>query len=372
MQELTDKKTLKTWYHHLQDETDAAFLYKILADKEYNDNKKKIYIQLSEVEEKHKSVWLELLRKNNIEFKNLKPSAKAIIFGKIASRFGTGFLSKMMLREEGLEVKSYLGLYNSSSSEQTKDIALRLAKDSAEHSGKLTALLESEGESWHKAESGGLLRNVIYGFNDGLTANFGLLADVIGADADHSVVLISGISGMIADALSMGSSGYLAAVSESEVYENEKKMEADEIRLMPELESEELSLIYQSKGMNKSAADTLAGEIIRNPELALKEKVREELGISESKTSPLREGWITGLATAIGALIPVFPFLFFNGASAVWISFSVSMAAHFIVGGARSTFTGRGIFRSGFDMFAVGIGVAVIGYFIGEMISQLF
>lgn len=372
MPEITDKKILKTWFHHLQDETDAAFLYKILAGREVNENKKRIYTQLSEVEEKHKSVWLDLLKKNNITVKNLKPSAKANIFGKLASGFGTGFLSKMMLREEGLEVKSYLGLYNSSSSEQTKDIALRLAKDSAEHSGKLTELLESEGESWHKAESGGLLRNVIYGFNDGLTANFGLLAGVIGADVEHSIVLISGLSGMLADALSMGSSGYLAAVSESEVYENEKKMEADEIRLMPELETEELSLIYQSKGMDKDSADKLSVEIISNPELALKEKVREELGISESSSSPLREGWITGVATAIGALIPVFPFLFFEGKAAVWISFSISMASHFFVGAARSAFTGRGIFRSGFDMFAVGIGVAVIGYFIGEMISKLF
>jgi len=369
---ITDNATIKTWFHHLQDEADAAFLYGILAGKEKNENKKKIYSQLSEVEEKHKRVWIELLKKNNIEVNNLKPSLKARLFAKIASKAGTGFLSKMMLREEGLEVKSYLGLYNSSSSEQTKDIALRLAKDSAEHSGRLTTLLETEGESWHKAESGGLLRNIIYGFNDGLTANFGLIAGIIGADVEHSIVLISGLSGMLADALSMGSSGYLAAVSEKEVYENEKRMEADEIRLMPELETEELSLIYRSKGMDKDSADKLSKEIISNPELALKEKVREELGISESRTSPFKEGMITGVSTAIGAMIPVFPFIFFEGTVAVWISFAISMAAHFIVGAARSAFTGRGIFRSGFDMFAVGIGVAVIGYFIGEMISKMF
>ena len=93
MQDIYDKKTLKTWYHHLQDETDAAYLYKVLAGKEENDNKRKIYLQLSEVEEKHKTVWIELLKKNNIDLKSLKPSVKANIFGIIASRFGTGFLS---------------------------------------------------------------------------------------------------------------------------------------------------------------------------------------------------------------------------------------------------------------------------------------
>ncbi len=87
--------------------------------------------------------------------------------------------------------------------------------------------------------------------------------------------------------------------------------------------------------MKTADAKKLADEIIQNPELALKESVREELGISERITSPFREGWITGAATAIGALIPVSPFLFFEGAMAVWISFIISMIAHFIVGAAK-------------------------------------
>ncbi|MDZ4713031.1 MAG: VIT1/CCC1 transporter family protein [bacterium] len=367
---MIDKETLAIWNHHLQDETDAAYLYRILGRMETDEIKKDLFNQLSVVEDKHKDVWLELFRKNNIAAVDPTPSTKAKLYAWVAEKFGTGFLSKMMLREEGLEVKSYLSLYNSTSSLQTKDIALQLAKDSAEHSGKLTELLESEGESWHQIESGGLLRNIIYGFNDGLTANFGLLAGLIGADVQHHIVLITGFSGMAADALSMASSGYLAAVSEKEVYEHEKKMEAEEIRLMPELEAEELSLIYQAKGMSKADAERLGNEIMKNPELALKEKVREELGISERTTSPVREAWITGVATAVGAIIPVAPFLFFEGAAAIWISFAVSMLAHFAVGAARSFFTGRGIFRSGFDMFAVGMGIAVIGYFIGELISR--
>ena len=227
---MIDKDTLEIWNHHLQDEADAAYLYRILGRLEKNENKSRIYNQLAEVEDKHKEVWLDLFMKNNIESGEPKPSGKAKFYGWFANRFGTGLISKIMLREEGLEVKSYLGLYNQSDSTQTKDIALQLAKDSAEHSGKLTTLLESEGESWHQIESGGMLRNIIYGFNDGLTANFGLIAGVIGANVQPHIILLTGISGMFADALSMGSSGYLAAVSQGEVYEHEKKMEAEEIR----------------------------------------------------------------------------------------------------------------------------------------------
>ncbi|HMQ67653.1 MAG TPA: VIT1/CCC1 transporter family protein [Ignavibacteria bacterium] len=369
---MIDKSTLEIWNHHLQDEADAAYLYRILGRLEKNENKSKIYNQLAVVEDKHKEVWLDLFLKNNLNKKSPGPSYRAKFFGWVANKFGTGLLSKMMLREEGLEVKSYLGLYNSTNSNQTKDIALQLAKDSAEHSGKLTTLLDSEGESWHQTESGGMLRNVIYGFNDGLTANFGLIAGVIGANVQPHIILLTGVSGMFADALSMASSGYLAAKSQNEVYEYEKKMEADEIRLMPELEAEELSLIYQSKGMSETDAKNLADEIIKDPELALKESVREELGISENDSTPFREAWITGIATAIGALIPVAPFFFFEGMVAIWTSFVISMIAHFLVGAARSAFTGRSIFRSGFDMFIVGMGIAIVGYFIGEMISKYF
>ena len=123
---------------------------------------------------------------------------------------------------------------------------------------------------------------------------------------------------MVADALSMGSSGYLAAKSEREVFEHEIAMEREEIRLMPELEREELSLLYQAKGMPEAQAAALATQIMHDPERALEEKVREELGIGEASSTPMREAWITGTATALGAFIPVAPFLFSTGPGAIW------------------------------------------------------
>jgi predicted membrane protein (TIGR00267 family) len=87
--------------------------------------------------------------------------------------------------------------------------------------------------------------------------------------------------------------------------------------------------------------------------------------------SPLREGWVTGMATAVGALIPVFPFLVGSGATAIVLAFAISMLSHFVVGAARSIFTGRSVFRSGFDMFVVGLGVAVVGYFVGEWVAAI-
>jgi predicted membrane protein (TIGR00267 family) len=85
----------------------------------------------------------------------------------------------------------------------------------------------------------------------------------------------------------------------------------------------------------------------------------------------MREAWLTGLATAVGALIPVFPFFFLTGTSAMITSFALAMASHFLVGAARSIFTGRGVFRSGLDMFIVGVGVAVVGYYVGQWVASL-
>jgi VIT1/CCC1 family predicted Fe2+/Mn2+ transporter len=251
--------------------------------------------------------------------------------------------------------------------------SLTLARESAEHASALNEISGKTGEPWHRTESGGFLRNVVYGFNDGLTANFGLVAGVIGASSQtaHHTVIVAGVAGLLADALSMGSSGYLAAKSEQEVYANEIAMERDEIALMPEVERDELALIYEAKGMNADSALALASEVMADPERMLQEQVQEELGIGDPHMSPLREAWVTGLATAVGALIPVFPFFLWTGMTAVIVSFIAAMASHWIVGAARSVFTGRSAFRSGIDMFVIGLGVAIVGYFVGEWLSKL-
>src|SRR5881394_2021456 len=362
---------VKTWLHHWQDEADAAFLYLVLAGQERDPHRKDIYIKLAGVEERHVQMWSKLLAENGYKVDHAKPSFNARLRAWFGRRFGTNYLLPLLLREEGDEVKGYLSLHRESSQADAQEVSLQLAKESAAHAGTLADLAGKGAEPWHKTGSGGFLRNVVYGFNDGLTANFGLVAGVIGAAAQPHMIMISGVAGMIADALSMGSSGYLAAKSEQEVYEHEIAMEKEEIALMPEVEMEEMELQYQAKGVDPRTARRMAEEVMRDPERALGEQVREELKIGEAHATPLKEGWITGLATAIGAFIPVFPFLVFEGRVAIWIAFITAMLSHFAVGAARSFFTGRGVFRSGVDMFVIGLGVAAVGYLVGDLVSKV-
>ena len=367
-----DNKTTKVWKRHLQDEVDASFLYSVFAGLESDPKRKDILSGLAGVENRHVIRWREILATYDIKVKRQQPTLKARLMTWYARRFGSEFPLSQMLGEEANEVKDYLTLHRNSIRKDVKETALDLAKESAMHTESLQELTGTSGEPWHKTESGGMVGNIVYGFNDGLTANFGLVVGIIAATSDVSTILVTGIIGTVADSLSMGASGYLAAKSEQEVYDHEIEVERDEIRLMPDIEEDEFALIYAARGMPLEQARSLAQEVMSDPERALAEKIQTELKIGEVYATPFKEGWITGIATAVGAFIPVAPFLFTEGILAIWISFTLAMMSHFAVGATRSFFTGRGLFRSGIDMFAVGLGVAGVGYLVGKLLERFF
>ena len=189
-----DSQTLERWRHHLQDEADAAYLYRILARAEKNDQRSGVFNRLAQVEDRHTGLWQKLLAEQGHEASIPSPSFKARVMARAARWLGPASLLSLLLREEGQEVKGYFALYRESPPGAAKDTALTLAKESAEHAGTLGKIAGTDGEPWHSTESGGFLRNVIYGFNDGLTANFGLVAGVIGASVDSGIVIVTGLA----------------------------------------------------------------------------------------------------------------------------------------------------------------------------------
>ena len=363
---------LHTFHHHWQDEADAAYLYRLLAGAEKDPKKSDLYRRLAEVEDRHVEIWARLLREHGGDPGAFRPSARTRLLASLGKMLGPGFLLPMLLSEEGREVKSYLDMHRRTArGAPGASESLQLARESAEHATTLTQIAGRSGEPWHRTESGGFLRNVVYGFNDGLTANFGLVAGVIGASIAPHLVVVTGIAGALADALSMGSSGYLAAKSEAEVAARQVAIERDELRLMPDLEEKELALILEAKGLTPEHARESAEAMMRDPQRALETKVQEELRIQPPSVTPLADGVVTGTATAFGAVIPLIPFLTLPLGAAIWASLTISMLAHFAVGAARSIFTGRSVWASGRDMFLVGFGVAAAGYFIGSLVIRL-
>ncbi len=265
----------ESWDHHYADERDAAWMYRKLAAVEKRAERRDLFARLAEVEDQHTARWEELFRLAERPLPSYAVSARTKALAWIAKTFGSSSVLPLILREEGREVQAYLGLAGHSSDHATHQAAVDIASDSAVHARELSEVMGREGEPWHLGGAGGLLRSIVYGFNDGLTANFGLVAGVIGANLEAHVVILTGVAGALADALSMGASGYLAAKSEAEVHAHQVELERQEMRLMPDLEEAELALIYEAKGLPKDRAKETAQAVMRDPVRALATKVSE-------------------------------------------------------------------------------------------------
>ena len=223
-----------------------------------------------------------------------------------------------------------------------------------------------------RKQPGAWIGDAIYGVNDGLGAIFGIVSGVSGATAgDSKYVLLAGLSGMIASALSMGSGAYLAAKSEREIYQAELAREREAIKMNGPEARELLSLYYQVKGLPEADAHHMVNHIASDPEQLLKALASERLGSSEEALSnPLVSASSGALSPAIGASIPIIPFFFMSGIEAVIAAAVISLAAHFAVGAAKSLITVRSWWSSGFEMTAVGAVEGAVTYGIGILMGK--
>jgi vacuolar iron transporter family protein len=225
-------------------------------------------------------------------------------------------------------------------------------------------------ETWHR-NSSSWLSGAIYGANDGLASVFGIVAGVSGATGGSSFVLTAGAAGAIASALSMATGAYLAERSEAEVAEANVERERREIAEHPEEEKEELSLFYQLKGIDEETADAMAEQLSRQPAAMLKALAAEEFGVTDGNSGdPAQAATAAGISTGLGAMIPVIPFIFTHGATAILISAAVSIFAHFLVGAAKSLFTLRRWWSAGLEMTLAGIIVGAVTYGIGLLLQR--
>ncbi|MGZ3584993.1 MAG: VIT1/CCC1 transporter family protein, partial [Ktedonobacterales bacterium] len=212
--------------------------------------------------------------------------------------------------------------------------------------------------------------DAIYGANDGLGAVFGIVSGVAGATTGAAggsqTVLIAGLAGMLASALSMGSGAYLATKSQREIHQAEIDRERREFEEDPESEREEMELFYQLKGFTEEESRTLVDRLIARPEQFVTMMAHEELGLSEETfPNPALSALSAAVSTGIGAFIPIIPFFFLSGLAAVIWAAIISLAAHFAVGAAKTLVTGRSVWASGTEMTVVGAIEAAITYGLG-------
>jgi vacuolar iron transporter family protein len=355
----------------IQTEIDASYLYKKLAQNESDPTFVHVFEQMSEIELEHASVFA---KKYNLNFDSINhPSFRARTLNLIGRIFGYDYVFGVLMNTEKQLANAVVSTKNRHQMEitGTETNHVKILKSLLENQENININQVSRLEKKHRTIGGNSIRAAVLGGNDGLVSNFSLVMGVAGATNGGNEVLITGLAGLLAGALSMSLGEWISVKSSQELYENQMDVEMEELESNPEGERKELALIYIAKGIPFERAHEMASEIIQDKNLAHEILVKEELGInSEELNGSAMEAAVSSfILFAIGAFLPVYPFMFLKGYSAIYLSVFSSVVGLFLIGGAITLFTGKNVWYSGFRQVLFGLIAAGITFFIGKLIG---
>ncbi|MDD2922601.1 MAG: VIT1/CCC1 family protein [Anaerolineales bacterium] len=364
---------IERYLNNRQKEIDGAALYLALAESEKQPQLAEVYRRLAASEEKHAKGWEKKLEKLNAQVPPRKPSWRAQTMIWLAKRFGPQFVLPTITSNEKMDSNAYDGQPESEAKEFARDEKshARMLSMASSASGGLPGGSVAQMEGRHRGGGGNALRAAVLGANDGLVSILSLVMGVAGATNENSAVLIAALAGLLAGAGSMALGEWLSVQSSRELYENQIKIEAEEIAESPEEEQEELSLIYQSKGLPADRARELAAHMMADKDSILDTLAREELGIDPEELggSAYEAAFTSFFLFAVGAIFPIFPFLLWTGSTAIYLSLAISGVGLFIIGAAITLMTGRSILFSGTRQVVVGLIAAALTFGIGKLIG---
>jgi len=373
---------------NLKLERDAIVLYDRLAAIEKDPIRAAAFQRIAGNERRHAEIWANRLSEAGATVPAAGgPRLRVRTIIVLAQIFGTKAVAELVQALEGDEEDAY-------AAQSTPETA-SIAADEREHAEIWEQLNRGEtpaavvdadagarahvhgrrrDEAWHRGGRSGTLRAAVFGANDGLVSNLSLVMGVAGAAAGaaagNQFIVLAGVAGLLAGAFSMAAGEYISMQSQRELFENQISMEREEMRVMPEVEREELTEIYRAKGLPKAQAEAVAARLMDDPEKALDTMVREELGLDPDQLgSPWGAAWSSFASFAVGAVIPLIPFLLTTGLTAVVAALALSFAALFAVGAAVSLVTGRGMLFSGLRQVVIGALAAGITYLVGTLIG---
>ena len=380
----TRRELISALQQNWQREIEGVRTYRDLAQKERDPSRHAVLVKMADAEQRHAQKWERKLTELGAEPPKEQRSLGVRFKGWLRRQLGTEAALRQLEGEEDKDIARYEAQARSINDVEAQTMLREVRREEESHGRVIREIISPIGpqgmldvmlrrERWHK-RGGGWLGDAIYGANDGLGAVFGIVSGVAGytGGAASNLVLISGLAGMLASALSMGSGAFLATKSEREVYQAEINREKHEIEEDPEEEKEELALFYQLKGFTEDESKLLANRLSEQPEQFLRTLAHEELGLSEdSFPNPVVAAVSATISTGLGAFIPIIPFFFMSGFAAIIVAAAISLVAHFAVGAAKTLVTGRSWFNSGMEMTIVGAVEAVITYILGATFKAL-
>jgi VIT1/CCC1 family predicted Fe2+/Mn2+ transporter len=362
---------------NLRLERDAIILYEALARIEKDPHRAAAFERIAANERRHAAIWADKLRERGVAVppagSRPRPRVAVILF--LARLFGTKAVSDLVTSLEGDEEETYEG--------QTSPEVEAIAADEREHAEIWRKLKDPDyhpdrdiatRERWHRSGRSGMLRAVIFGVSDGLVSNLALVMGVAGASGPGEqghFVLLAGIAGLLAGAFSMAAGEYISMQSQRELFERQIALERAEMEAMPEEEEAEMAALYRAKGFREDEARAIAHRLFENPEHALDQLIREELGLDPDELgSPFGAAFGSFVAFAGGAFVPVLPYLIVGGGAGAFVaSLVISLVALFGVGAGVSLLTGRSALFSGARQVGIGAAAAIVTYIVGTAIG---
>lgn len=364
---------IKRFQTNYREEVDGAALYRLLAAAEKDTHLSEVYERLAVSEERHLALWERKLLEAGVVMERHGPSWKVRMLGWLARRFGTGIVAPIVTNMEIAAQTMY--------DDQPEAVAAHLPEDERSHARLFREISRSgrphdpqvsiaQVEGRHRGVSGNAIRATVLGAQDGLVSNLCLVMAVAGADPGRDLVLVAGVGGLVAGAISMALGEWVSVRSSSEAFARQVAIERDELTVMPEEEKEELTLIYMSKGLSEVEARAAATRILGDPDRALDTLVHEELGMGGNEAG---NAWVAAVASflmfAVGAFIPLLPWLIGGGFGAVATSAVLSSVGLFLLGAVITLFTGRSVLFSGVRQLLLGAVAAVITYAVGAAVG---
>jgi VIT1/CCC1 family predicted Fe2+/Mn2+ transporter/rubrerythrin len=377
--ETRKQETVEVVRRNWRAEVETAQVYRDLAERERDEKRKGILLRMAEAEERHAARWEQKLHDMGEPIPQLADTIWTRFKRRFTRSLGTDIAIRRMEAAEEKHEREFSEQRNRALANEAdvREFLRTSALEEKAHARALNTMATPSSpktlldtilkrERWH-GRGGSWVADAIYGVNDGLGAVFGIVSGVAGATNNQQhYVLISGLAGMLASALSMGAGAYLAGKSEAEVYEAEIAREKAEVEENPEEEIEEMALFYQLQGFSPEESQKMAERLAEQPEQLVQAMAQSELGLSEHRfPNPWKSAVSASLSTAVGAFIPIIPFFFMTGLSAVIAAFIISILAHFAVGAVKSIITIRSWWASGFEMTLVGVIEAVVTYGLG-------
>jgi VIT1/CCC1 family predicted Fe2+/Mn2+ transporter len=356
---------------NIQTEVDASFLYALLAEHESDENVANVFRQMSEIEQGHA---IAFMKKNNLDLSQLpEPSGRAKTLKFIGKVLGYDYVLGVLLDTEKSISSSVISARKRTKTQSSiSDTAhVTILKNILNNNKNVSGSNLARFEKRHRSVGGNALRAAVLGGNDGLVSNFSLVMGMAGATSGNQEVLLTGLAGLLAGALSMALGEWISVKSSQELSENQMQLEMEELETNPEGEEKELALIYISKGIPEIQAMQMAKEIIADKSLAHDILVKEELGINpeDLQGSAIEAAFTSFFLFAIGAIIPVIPFFFLSGLNAIIVSTIFSAAGLFLIGASITLFTGKSVWYSGMRQVIFGLIAAAITFGIGHLIG---